>query len=424
MMHHEQYEAIASRFQLHHQLGQGCFATVYLATHLDTGLDVAVKIISKAKCTNFELIKNEVAALQLVNEHPNIVDVYEVAEDAQCVYIVMEYCAGGNLHDFIVANGSLSESGARLWFGQLVTAVEYCHGLGVVNADIKNANVLIDDMGNIKLSDFGLASIVKNAYTDRVGRATGSAVFAAPEVYWAHHGIPFLGPIAEVWALGGVLHSMLTATLPFAIQTYQETWSHYTAPEDCSREVGDLLSRMYQFVPSLRPSTAELLQHPWMTAAAACSDSAAVTPHSMAPCTCNKCVAAATMPTPPASGQLLPWDRDLEMHATVSRAVEDNIDSIWDCMDDIGYTYEDLAKVHHHYCNDETPCTSQSPALTTFRLLVATAARNITRRRLAEEASMRELQQQQQQRPIVHRHSVPHVMASSRMDSNATIRLQ
>lgn len=277
--------------------------------------------------------------------------------------------------------------------------------------------MLIDDLGNIKLSDFGLASIVKNAYTDRVGRATGSAVFAAPEVYWAHNGIPFLGPIAEVWALGGVLHSMLTAALPFAIQTYQETWSHYTAPQDCSREVGDLLTRMYKFVPSQRPSTAELLQHPWMTAAA--FSDLDVTPHAMAPCTCDKCVAVATMPTPPVSGQLLPWDRDLEMHATVSRAVEENIDSIWDCMDDIGYTYEELAKVHHHYCSDDTPCTSQSPALTTFRLLVATAARNITRRRVAEEASVR----QQQQRSIIA-HRVPHVMAASRIDSTATIRLQ
>jgi serine/threonine protein kinase len=207
---------------------------------------------------------NEIQALLRLRGHPNIVQLYEVFEDREHIYMAMEYCSGGNLHNYLVAYGKLTESHARQWFRQLLSAVMFCQQQGVVSRDIKNSNVVIDDEGNAKLADFGLCVLVNNVNIERIGSSAGSAVFAAPEVYSARK-TPYQVIPSEMWALGAVLHSMIKRVLPFPHENYSQHWHAYHVPENVSQSLQHLLKGLLAFNPQDRLSPIGVLSHPWVS---------------------------------------------------------------------------------------------------------------------------------------------------------------
>ena len=208
-------------------------------------------------------VHNEVAALQRIGSHPHIISLYDYMEDDDYTYVVLEYCANGSLHEYLLENGPVSERQAGKWFAQLVGAVKHCHARGVVSRDIKNANVLINSRGDVVLCDFGLAALVSDCATDRLCEASGSAVFSAPEVYEAKtkH---YLGGPAEVWSLGAVLHSMLARTLPFPVKGYRKAWHAYEPPVMISPRARDLLLSIFQLEPEQRPTLDALAMSAWL----------------------------------------------------------------------------------------------------------------------------------------------------------------
>eukprot|EP00123_Amoebidium_parasiticum_P016874 comp23618_c7_seq1/m.40211 comp23618_c7_seq1/g.40211 ORF comp23618_c7_seq1/g.40211 comp23618_c7_seq1/m.40211 type:complete len:461 (-) comp23618_c7_seq1:255-1637(-) len=258
-------------YVLGEEIGSGCFARVVKVEHVLTGASVAIKVIDKSNPQyKGDMIGKEVEAMKRARGHPNIVELYEVIEEEELLYLVMEYIPGGNLHNYLSKNGAVSEEQARKWFGQLVGAVQHCHDVGVISRDVKNANVLVDETTNsVKLADFGLAAVMgigESAHSARLWSATGSAVFAAPEVYGVHHGVGYFGPPAEVWALGCILHSCLTVPPPFDMPQSASQWHNYVPPRGVSMELRVLLSSIFSFEPSLRPTTQEILSHPWVKA--------------------------------------------------------------------------------------------------------------------------------------------------------------
>ena len=151
---------LLGKYELGKLLGHGTFAKVYHARNVKTNESVAIKVLDKEKIVKGGLmahIKREIAILRRVR-HPNIVKLFEVMATKSKIFFVMEYVRGGELFNK-VAKGRLKEDIARKYFQQLISAVGFCHARGVYHRDLKPENLLLDENGDLKVSDFGLSAV-------------------------------------------------------------------------------------------------------------------------------------------------------------------------------------------------------------------------------------------------------------------------
>jgi len=152
---------------------------------------------------------------------------YEVISTPTDIIIVLEY-AGGELFNYIVANGRMPEPRARRFFQQLISGIDYSHKLKIVHRDLKPENVLLDDDLNVKIADFGLSNEIRDG--DFLKTSCGSPNYAAPEVI---RGGLYTGPEIDVWSCGVILYVMLCGRLPFEdddVQTLFTKISRASAP--------------------------------------------------------------------------------------------------------------------------------------------------------------------------------------------------
>ncbi|OTF72662.1 hypothetical protein BLA29_010648 [Euroglyphus maynei] len=146
--------------------------------------------------------------------HENIVKLLQYEENDDFIYIIMEYCAGGELFDHLLSK-RLLESECKRIFTSLINVLYYIHSKGIAHRDIKPENILFDDRMNVKLIDFGLCACSDtNPYAtlDCLSTACGSPAYVAPELL---QGCRYSGPPVDVWSTGVLLYVLLTGTLPF-----------------------------------------------------------------------------------------------------------------------------------------------------------------------------------------------------------------
>ena len=164
-------------------LGQGTFAKVYHARNIITGMSVAIKITGKDKILKvgmIDQIKREISAMRLTR-HPHVVELYEVMASKTKIYFVMEYVKGGELLNK-VSKGKLKQDDARRYFQQLISVVDYCHSRGVCHRDLKPENLLLDENGNLKVTDFGLSALAETKHQDGLLHTTcGTPAYVAPD---------------------------------------------------------------------------------------------------------------------------------------------------------------------------------------------------------------------------------------------------
>lgn len=205
---------LLGKYELGRLLGQGTFAKVYHARNIKSGQSVAVKVIDKEKVMKVGLIdqiKREISVMRLVR-HPNVVQLYEVMASKTKIYFAMEYVRGGELFNK-VAKGKLKEDVARKYFQQLIAAVDFCHSRGVYHRDLKPENLLLDENGNLKVSDFGLSALFESKRQDGLLHTTcGTPAYVAPEVINKRG---YDGEKADIWSCGVVLFVLLAGYLPF-----------------------------------------------------------------------------------------------------------------------------------------------------------------------------------------------------------------
>lgn len=155
-------------------------------------------------------------------KHPNLIRFLQAIETTHRVYIIMEYAQCGSLLDMIRRDTFIDEFRSRRWFRQLLEAIDYCHGRGVVHRDIKCENLLMDQNFNIKLSDFGFARgqmKSKNGIAPLSETFCGSYAYASPEIL---KGVPYLPQSSDVWSMGVVLYAMVYGRLPFDDTNYSQ----------------------------------------------------------------------------------------------------------------------------------------------------------------------------------------------------------
>ena len=256
-------------------IGQGAFAKVKLAKHIITGEKVAIKILPKRSLasnpnkinnqiySNISKIDKEINILRRLH-HKNIIQLYEIIETKSNLYIVMEYCEGKELFDYIVKHKRLTEREACRYFQQIINGVEYLHLCNITHRDLKPENILLDNKKRIRISDFGLSHISPNS-SYLLSTPCGTPLYAPPEML---RGDKYDGVYSDIWSCGIILYTMLVGDLPYADSKekiiYQNIMTHnYYYPDTMSDDAIDLIEHMLRINPNERYGFKEIKAHPW-----------------------------------------------------------------------------------------------------------------------------------------------------------------
>lgn len=255
------------KYELGKLLGKGTFAKVHHARSLTTGESMAIKIIDKEKIVKVGLMdqtKREISIMRMV-KHPNVVQLYEVMANKSKIYFAMEYVRGGELFTK-VAKGRLKEDAARKYFQQLIAGVDFCHSRGVYHRDLKPENLLLDESGNLKVSDFGLSALFESKRQDGLLHTTcGTPAYVAPEIIYKRG---YDGEKADMWSCGVILFVLLAGYLPFHDSNLTEMYKkicrgEFKYPHWFSSDVKKLLSRILDPNPFSRITVSKLMENPW-----------------------------------------------------------------------------------------------------------------------------------------------------------------
>jgi serine/threonine-protein kinase len=198
------------------KLGAGAMATVYKAKQISLDRIVAIKKLPKKFSSNPQFIERFFAegraAAQL--NHPNIVQAFDVGNEGDVYYFVMEYVEGRSVHDDIVTHKRYKESEAIDIAIQVAEALEHAHDRGLIHRDVKPKNIMITKEGVVKLADMGLARAMSDveAAEAEAGRAFGTPYYISPEQI---RGEKNIGPPADIYSLGVTLYHMVTGSVPF-----------------------------------------------------------------------------------------------------------------------------------------------------------------------------------------------------------------
>ncbi|KAL0447510.1 UNVERIFIED_CONTAM: CBL-interacting serine/threonine-protein kinase [Sesamum latifolium] len=264
----ETKKILLGKYEMGRLLGKGAFAKVYYATNLATDESVAIKVIKKDEVIKdqrmMEQIKREIAVMRLVR-HPNIVELKEVMATKSKIFFVMEYVRGGALFSK-VARGRLKEEAARKYFQQLISAVDFCHSRGVYHRDLKPENLLLDENGDLKISDFGLSALYEHRSNDGLLHTQcGTPAYIAPEVLRMKG---YDGAKADIWSCGVVLYVLLAGFLPFRdenlIAMCKKIFrAEYDFPPWFSTESKRLISKLLVANPGKRISIPGIMRVKW-----------------------------------------------------------------------------------------------------------------------------------------------------------------
>lgn len=269
-------------------IGQGSFGSVYLALHAITGELMAVKqvemptdtgtALDSKKKNMVEALKHEIGLLREL-KHENIVSYLGSNSDESHLNIFLEYVPGGSVATMLVNYGPLGESLITNFVRQILTGLAYLHSMDIIHRDIKGANILVDNKGTVKISDFGISKRVEASTlltpaakkgAQRVS-LQGSVFWMAPEVVRQ----TAYTKKADIWSLGCLIVEMLTGQHPhpnctqmqaiFKIGNKSGADASPTVPEAASEELKQFLGMTFRGEHEMRPSAEELLRQPWIT---------------------------------------------------------------------------------------------------------------------------------------------------------------
>lgn len=208
---------ISNRYEIIKRVGNGGMATVYKAKDHTLNRFVAVKILKDEFTTDEEFIKRFNSEAQAVASltNPNIVSVYDVGNEGNLYYIVMELVQGKTLKEVIQEDGKLSWKWSLKVAIQIAQALDAAHKNNIIHRDIKPHNIIITEDGMAKVTDFGIAKAVSNSTITAFGTTLGSVHYFSPE----HARGGFTDAKSDLYSLGVVMYEMLTGKVPFDADT-------------------------------------------------------------------------------------------------------------------------------------------------------------------------------------------------------------
>uniref|UniRef100_A0A672LGQ4 BR serine/threonine kinase 2 n=1 Tax=Sinocyclocheilus grahami TaxID=75366 RepID=A0A672LGQ4_SINGR len=233
-------------YRLEKTLGKGQTGLVKLGIHCVTCQKVAIKIVNREKLSESVLMKveREIAILKLI-EHPHVLKLHDVYENKKYLYLVLEHVSGGELFDYLVKKGRLTPKEARKFFRQIISALDFCHSHSICHRDLKPENLLLDEKNNIRIADFGMASL-------QVGESLLETSCGK----------------ADVWSCGVILFALLVGALPFDDDNLRNLLEKvklgvfhmpHFIPPDCQ----NLLRGMIEVDATKRFTLEQIQKHTW-----------------------------------------------------------------------------------------------------------------------------------------------------------------
>jgi calcium-dependent protein kinase len=263
---------LEDKYDILEEIGIGGYSRVLKIENIETGKLYACKELQKNELADIDSFNREIDIL-IKLDHPNIIKLYEVYENEDFIYIVMELCNGGELFDRIIKRTEMgnpfTEKEAATIFKQLMSAVSYCHSNKIVHRDLKPENLLLlnnDDDTHIKIIDFGTSLIFKKKNTSMFDRV-GTAYYISPEVIDGYY-----DEKCDVWSCGIILYILLCGYPPFNGRDDEEIFLNirrlnysFPSPEwnNISNDAKDLLKSIIcdQF---MRLNDEQVLNHIWL----------------------------------------------------------------------------------------------------------------------------------------------------------------
>uniref|UniRef100_A0A8C1IMK6 non-specific serine/threonine protein kinase n=1 Tax=Cyprinus carpio TaxID=7962 RepID=A0A8C1IMK6_CYPCA len=270
-------------------IGHGAFAVVFKGRHREKhDWEVAVKCINKKNLAKSQtLLGKEIKILKEL-KHENIVALHDFQETASSVYLVMEYCNGGDLADHLHSKGTLSEDTIRVFLQQIAGAMRVLQAKGIIHRDLKPQNILLSHPAGrkshsnntcIKIADFGFARYLQNNMM--AATLCGSPMYMAPEVIMSQS----YDAKADLWSIGTIVFQCLTGKAPFQASSPQDLRLFYeknktlspNIPRETSSHLRHLLLGLLQRNHKDRMDFDEFFRHPFLEASSSMKKSAPVT---------------------------------------------------------------------------------------------------------------------------------------------------
>ncbi|NWR04560.1 KPSH1 kinase, partial [Promerops cafer] len=269
---------VTAKYDIKALIGRGSFSRVVRVEHKATKQPYAIKMIETKYREGREVCESELSVLRRVR-HTNIIQLIEVFETQDRVYMVMELATGGELFDRIIAKGSFTERDATRVLQMVLDGVRYLHTLGITHRDLKPENLLYYHPGTdskIMITDFGLASARKKGDDCLMKTTCGTPEYIAPEILVRK---PYTNSV-DMWALGVISYILLSGTMPFEDdnrtrlyrQILKGKYSYSGEPwPSVSNLAKDFIDRLLTVDPSDRMTALQALKHPWVVSMAASS---------------------------------------------------------------------------------------------------------------------------------------------------------
>ena len=258
---------------LERAIGFGAFSTVYEGTNTASKSRerVAIKSINlhriNVSSKHLANLKQEIDILRKC-KHRNIVQLLQTYQTQNHIYLIMQFCGGGDLHRFIASNGKMTERNAQSFSLQFVEGLKYLHSLKIIHRDLKPQNILLSEStpsAIIRIADFGFARYKPSGH-NLVDTMCGSPLFMAPEILKFNK----YDSKVDLWSAGTIIYQMLAAKPPFNGLNHIELLKNIEStktlkfPSGLSAECKDLLLRLLKRNPSKRISWNEFFAHPWL----------------------------------------------------------------------------------------------------------------------------------------------------------------
>jgi len=261
-----QEESLETFYTIGAMLGEGGFGEVYSCTHIESGEERAVKVITKqddpidndAVIAEFDIVKDL--------DHPNILKLYALFESDTHFYLVTDLYAGGELYDELERVEVFQEDEVALMMNSILSCINYCHKKNLAHLDLKPENILLEENRNfndVKVIDFGLAQ-----YGDHFKEARGSVQYMAPQVIQSSY-----TKKCDIWSCGVIAFLCLAGYAPFdrgeddlTLDAIEEGQFDFNDPawDTVSDEALDFIHFLLTYEEEQRPSAEHALQHPWL----------------------------------------------------------------------------------------------------------------------------------------------------------------
>uniref|UniRef100_A0A183CV40 Aurora kinase n=1 Tax=Gongylonema pulchrum TaxID=637853 RepID=A0A183CV40_9BILA len=224
---------------------------------------VALKVLFKSQLVRIHMeqqLRREIENHAYLR-HPNILRMYNYFYDEKCVYLILEYAAGGELYKKLQERGHFDDEQTAKLIYQMADALKYCHKK-VIHRDLKPENLLLGYWGELKIADFGWSV---HEPTSKRSTLCGTLDYLPPEMVqgWLHD------ENVDLWSLGVLCYELLVGKLPFERKEIRDTYAlikevNYKFPESISEGARDLISKLLVKEPANRLSLQNVMEHPWI----------------------------------------------------------------------------------------------------------------------------------------------------------------